>query len=138
MLDEFTKETGIKVNTVFIANGLEERIRTEGANSPADVILDGRYRPPAPPPRITASRSRDSEALDKAIPAAYRDPEGHWFGVSMRAPRRLRLEGPRKQDAMTYEELADPKWKGKVCIRSGQHLYNISLIAAMIAQHGRG
>ncbi|MGO4388509.1 Fe(3+) ABC transporter substrate-binding protein [Microvirga sp. 2YAF29] len=136
LLDEFTKETGIKVNTVFLSNGLEERIRTEGANSPADIILTvdiGRLQQ-AKDYGITQPVKLD--AIDKAVPATYHDPEGHWFGVSTRARVVYASKDRVKQTSMTYEELADPKWKGKVCIRSGQHLYNISLIAAMIAHKG--
>jgi iron(III) transport system substrate-binding protein len=136
LLDEFTKETGIKVNTVFMSNGLEERIRTEGQNSPADVLLTvdiGRLQQ-AKDYGIT--QPVKISALEKVIPATYRDPEGHWFGVSTRARVVYASKERVKQDAITYEELADPKWKGKVCIRSGQHLYNISLIAAVIAHKG--
>ena len=64
------------------------------------------------------------------VPAQYRDPEGHWYGVSMRARVVYASKERVKQDAITYEELADPKWKGKICIRSGQHIYNNALFAA--------
>jgi len=136
ILDQFTKETGIKVNTVFVNNGLEERVRTEGENSPADVILTvdiGRLQAAkdygiTQPVKLTA--------LEETIPANYRDPEGHWFGVALRGRVVYASKDRVKQDKITYEELADPKWKGKVCIRSGQHLYNISLIAAVIAHKG--
>lgn len=136
VLNEFTKETGIKVNTIFLSNGLEERIRSEGQNSPADVILTvdiGRLQA-AKDYGIT--QPVKSEALEKTIPAAYRDPEGHWFGVARRARVVYASKDRVKQDTFTYEELADPKWKGKVCIRSGQHLYNVSLFAAVIAHKG--
>jgi len=136
VLDEFAKETGIKVNTIFINNGLEERIRTEGENSPADVILTvdiGRLQAAKD---YGVTQPVKSETLEKVIPAAYRDPEGHWFGIALRARVVYASKDRVKQDKFTYEELADPKWKGKICIRSGQHLYNISLIAAMIAHKG--
>lgn len=136
LLDEFTKETGIKVNTVFMNNGLEERVRTEGQNSPADVLLTvdiGRLQQ-AKDYGIT--QPVKLEALEKVIPATYRDPENHWFGVSTRARVVYASKDRVKQDKITYEELADPKWKGKICIRSGQHLYNVSLIAAVIAHKG--
>jgi iron(III) transport system substrate-binding protein len=136
LLDEFTKETGIKVNTVFLSNGLEERVRTEGANSPADIILTvdiGRLQQ-AKDYGIT--QPVKLEVVNSTIPAIYRDPEGHWFGVSTRARVVYASKDRVKQTSMTYEELADPKWKGKICIRSGQHLYNVSLIAAVIAHKG--
>ncbi len=70
------------------------------------------------------------------MPAQYRDPEGHWAAVALRARVVYASKERVKQDAITYEELADPKWKGKICIRSGQHMYNNALFAAMIAKHG--
>jgi iron(III) transport system substrate-binding protein len=136
ILDEFTKETGVKVNTIFLSNGLEERVRSEGQNSPADVILTvdiGRLQAAKD---YGVTQPVKSAALEKVIPAAYRDPEGHWYGVAMRARVVYVSKDRVKQDKITYEELADPKWKGKVCIRSGQHLYNISLFAAVIAHKG--
>src|SRR5215203_2704510 len=136
VLDEFTKETGIKVNTIFINNGLEERIRTEGANSPADLIITVDIGRLAAAKDYGVTQAVKSEALEKVIPTAYRDPEGHWFGIALRGRVVYASKERVKQDKITYEELADPKWKGKVCIRSGQHLYNISLIAAMIAHKG--
>jgi iron(III) transport system substrate-binding protein len=77
-----------------------------------------------------------SAAIEKTVPAQYRDAEGHWAGVSMRARVVYASKARVPQDAITYEELADPKWKGKICIRSGQHMYNNALFAAMIAKHG--
>ncbi|XOC81629.1 Fe(3+) ABC transporter substrate-binding protein [Microvirga sp. M2] len=136
VLDEFTKETGIKVNTIFISNGLEERIRTEGENSPADLILTvdiGRLQAAKD---YGVTQPVKSEALENVIPAAYRDPEGHWFGMALRARVVYASKDRVKQDKFTYEELADPKWKGKICSRSGQALYNISLFAAAIAHMG--
>jgi iron(III) transport system substrate-binding protein len=74
--------------------------------------------------------------LEKAVPKAYHGPDGAWYGISMRA-RVVYASAERvKQDAITYEELSDPKWKGKICIRSGQHMYNNALFAAYHAKHG--
>jgi len=136
LLDEFTKETGVKVNTIFIANGLEERVRTEGQNSPADLILTvdiGRLQAAKD---YGVTQPVKSDAIDKVVPAAYRDPEGHWFGIALRGRVVYASKERVKQNAITYEELADPKWKGKICTRSGQHLYNVSLFAAAIAHKG--
>ena len=135
LLDAFTAETGIKVNTVFLKDGLLERLAAEGARSQADVLMtvdtgnlldlvDGGHTQPV-----------QSEALAAAIPAHLRGPEGQWFALSLRdrvlyADKDLSLQG------FSYEDLAKPEWKGKVCIRSGQHPYNTSLIAAMIAHDG--
>ncbi|MGZ3307696.1 MAG: extracellular solute-binding protein, partial [Xanthobacteraceae bacterium] len=77
-----------------------------------------------------------SDLLDKVVAPQYRDPEGHWYGVSMRARAAYTSKDRVPQTTLTYEELAYPKWKGKICIRSGQHIYNNALIAAYIAHHG--
>jgi len=78
----------------------------------------------------------NSDALKANIPAAYRDKGGNWFGLTTRARVVLASRNRVRQNAITYEELADPKWRGRICIRSGQHVYNIALIASMIAHHG--
>lgn len=136
MLDAFTKDTGIKVNIISASSGLEQRIKTEGANSPADVLLTvdiGRLEEAA---KSGISQPIASAVLDKVVAPQYRDPEGHWYGISLRA-RVVYVSKERvQQTAITYEELADPKWKGKICIRSGQHMYNNALFAAVIAKHG--
>ncbi len=136
LFDAFTKETGIKVNIVSAGSGLEQRIKTEGANSPADILLtvDIARLQDAENAGITAPFQ--SAAIDKAVPAQYRDPNGHWIGISMRARVIYASKERVQQDAITYEELADPKWKGKICIRSGQHAYNNALFAAYIVHHG--
>ncbi len=136
LLDEFTKQSGVKVNTIFAASGLEERLRTEGANSPADVLLTvdiGRLQQAKD---YGVTQAVNSDVLEKAIPAAYRDPEDHWYGVSLRGRVVYAAKDRVKQDTITYEELADPKWKGKLCTRSGQHVYNVALFAAMVAHLG--
>jgi iron(III) transport system substrate-binding protein len=136
LFDAFTKETGIKVNVVSASSGLEQRIKTEGANSPADVLLTvdiGRLEDAV---QAGITQPIKSDVIDKTVPASLRDPEGHWAAVSMRARVVYASKDRVKQNAITYEELADPKWKGKICIRSGQHIYNNALIGAMIAKHG--
>ena len=136
LFDAFSKDTGIKVNIVSASSGLEQRIKAEGANSPADVLLTvdiGRIDEAV---RAGVTQPIKSEAVDKIVPAQYRDPDGHWAGISMRARVIYASRDRVKQDAITYEELADPKWKGKICIRSGQHIYNNGLFAAYVAHHG--
>ena len=136
LFEAFTKDTGIKVNVISASSGLEQRIKTEGANSPADVLLtvDISRLEDATQNGITAPLN--SKAVEQVVPAAYRDPEGHWAAVAMRARIVYASKDRVKQSALTYEELADPKWKGKICIRSGQHMYNNALFAAMIVKHG--
>jgi len=136
LFDAFTKETGIKVNVVSASSGLEQRIKAEGANSPADVLLTvdiGRIDEAV---QAGVTQPIKSEAVDKVVPAQYRDPDGHWAGISMRARVIYASKDRVKQDTITYEELADPKWKGRICIRSGQHIYNNALFAAYVAHHG--
>ena len=136
LLDAFTKDTGIKVNVISASSGLEQRIKTEGANSPADVLLTvdiGRLDDAV---KADVSQPIKSDKLDEIVPPRFRDPNGHWYGISMRARVVYASKERVKQDTITYEELADPKWKGKICIRSGQHMYNNALFAAYVAKHG--
>ncbi|UJB64830.1 Fe(3+) ABC transporter substrate-binding protein [Acidovorax sp. YS12] len=136
LIDAFSKQhAGIKVNTVFVKDGLLERVKAEGARSPADVLMtvdignlvdlvDGGVTQPV-----------KSATLESVLPANLRDAQGQWFALSLR-DRVLYAEKDLPITRFTYEELADPKWKGKVCIRAGQHPYNTALIAAKIANDG--
>jgi len=136
LFDAFAKETGIKVNVISASSGLEQRIKAEGANSPADVLLTvdiGRIEDAV---RAGITQPIKSDVLDKVVAPQYRDPEGHWYGISMRARVVYASKDPVQETALTYEDLADPKWKGKICIRSGQYIYNNALFAAFIAHHG--
>ncbi|MCF8477785.1 MAG: Fe(3+) ABC transporter substrate-binding protein [Pseudolabrys sp.] len=136
LFDAFSKETGVKVNVISASKGLEQRIKTEGTHSPADVLLTvdiGRLEDAV---RAGISQPIASPVLDKVVAPQFRDPEGHWYAISMRARVIYASKERVKQDAITYDELADPKWKGKICIRSGQHIYNNALFAAYIAKHG--
>jgi iron(III) transport system substrate-binding protein len=136
LFEAFTKDTGVKVNVVSASSGLEQRIRTEGANSPADVLLTVDINRLEDAVRAGITQPIKSATLDKVIGPQYRDPEGHWYAISMRARVVYASKDRVKQTALTYEDLAGPDWKGKVCIRSGQHIYNIALTAATIAKHG--
>ena len=136
LFDAFTKDTGIKVNVISASFGLEQRIKAEGANSPADVLLTvdiGRIEDAV---RAGITQPIKSDVLDKIVAPQYRDPEAHWYGISMRARVVYASKDRVQETALTYEDLADPKWKGKICIRSGQYIYNNALFAAFIAHHG--
>lgn len=136
VLDAFTEETGIKTNVLFLDKGLEERIAAEGRNSPADVIMTvdiGRLDNAS---ALGVTQPVDDEAINAHIPAQYRDPQGNWFGLTTRGRVVYASRERVSEDAITYEELADPKWKGRFCMRDGQHSYNIGLFASMIAHHG--
>ena len=137
-LDTFTEQTGIKVNLITeSADALIRRIEIEGANSPADVLLTvdaGRlFR--AKEAGILASLK--SPILTQRIPSAYRDPDNQWFGLSLRS-RVIMFDKSRvsAEEISSYEDLADPKWKGEICIRSSGNIYNQSLLASLIEHHG--
>ena len=136
LLKSFTERTGIKTNVVFAKDGLIERLVAEGKNSPADVLLTNESGLLIQAREAGAVQPLASKTLEAAIPAALRDSEGNWFGLTQRARVIYAAKDRVKQDAITYEELADPKWKGKICTRSGQHTYNVALVASMIHHHG--
>jgi iron(III) transport system substrate-binding protein len=136
LLEAFTKETGIKTNVVFASSGLIERLAAEGRNSPADLLLTNESGLLLQAVGAGVTQPVHSAILDGAIPAQLRDPAGQWFGLTRRARVIYASKDRVKQDAITYEELADPKWRNKICIRSGQHTYNVALVASMIAHHG--
>jgi iron(III) transport system substrate-binding protein len=136
LLKKFTDETGIKVNVIYAQKGLIERMAAEGRNSPADVLLTTDVGNLTQAKEADIGQPPDSKELEEEIPAAYRDKDGIWWGLTRRARVVYASKDRVKQDQITYEELADPKWRGKICIRSGQHVYNVALIASMIAAHG--
>lgn len=137
MLDVFSEKTGITVNVAYAEEGMLERIKAEGENTPADAVLTadiGRLKDMEDAGVLAAV---NSEVLSENIPAAYRHPDGYWFGLTTRARIIFASKERVGADEITsYEDLADPKMKGRICIRSGKHLYNISLIASMIAHKG--
>jgi iron(III) transport system substrate-binding protein len=136
LFDAFTKDTGIAVNVISASSGLEQRIKAEGTGSPADVLLTvdiGRIDEAV---AAGVTQPIGSAVIDEIVPPQYRDPDGHWAGVSLRARVIYASKDRVKQETISYEELADPKWKGKICIRSGQHIYNNALFAAYVAKYG--
>ncbi len=136
VLEEFTRETGVKVNIVFAQNGLEERIAAEGANSPADLLLTVDVSKLVQAVDMGITQPIVSPALDAAVPPALRDARGQWYAATLRARVVYASKDRVAQQAITYEELADPKWKGKICIRDGQNAYNTSLFAAAVTRMG--
>ncbi len=136
LLDTFTAKTKIKVNTVFVKDGLAERVAAEGARSPADVLMTVDFGNLLEIADKGITQPVHSKALEAAIPDGLRDKDGHWFALSMRARIVYGAKGRTDLAGLTYEALADPVWKGKVCIRSGQHPYNTGLIANMIMRRG--
>jgi len=139
MLEAFTKETGIKANVVFAEKGLVERLKAEGRNSPADLIMTVDIGRVMDAVNGGVTQPVKNAALERTIPAELRDPDGDWFALTLRArviyasKDRVPLAEARK---LTYEDLADPKWRGKICTRPGDHVYNVALFASMIEKHG--
>ena len=136
LLDAFTTETGIKTNVLFAKKGLGQRIKSEARNSPADVLLTVDIGRLDAAKKLGITQPVSNEIINSNIPARYRDPEGHWFGVTTRARIVYASKERVSQDVITYEELAEPKWKGKLCTRSGQHSYTLGLIASVVAHAG--
>ena len=138
LLDKFSSETGIKVNLITgKPDELISRMASEGRNSPADVLIStdvGRlYRAK----QQGVLQAVESEVLTGTIPAEMRDPAGQWFGLTMRARPILYVPGKvDPKQLSTYEDLASPKWKGKICIRSSNNIYNQSMTASIIAHDG--
>ena len=138
MLKEFTKETGIKVNMVYAEKGLVERLKREGELSPADVVLTVDISRVMEVVNAGLAQPLQDAVLEKNIPAQYRDSDGRWFALTLRARAIYSSKdrvGPLPL-SFTYADLADPKYKGKVCVRSGKNAYNVSLVASMIAHQG--
>ena len=138
MLDAFTKETGIRTFVVYANQGMIERVKQEGRNSPVDIILTvdiGRIQDAVDADVVQPVQS---EVLESRIPAQYRDSQDRWFGMTTRA-RVIYASKERVENAkdLTYEDLADPKFKDRLCTRSGKHVYQIALVASMIEHHGR-
>ena len=138
IVEQFTNETGIKVNLLSgNAQELMERIDIEGEDSPADIFMtvDAGVLWQAAEREILAKI--DSEILNENIPAHLRDSKNEWFGLSKRARTIVFSSDQFKDnDFSTYEDLADPKWKGKLCLRTSKKVYNRSLIASMIDAYG--
>ena len=138
LYENFTKATGIKINRIEAGDEqLLERIKSEGAMSPADVLMI------VDAARLWSAQQQGlfqpvrSATLSERIPATMRDPDGNWYGFSSRARVIVYNKATVKAaDVPTYESLADPRNKGRICTRSGSHPYNLSLVASMIAHNG--
>lgn len=138
ILEEFTLQTGVNVNLVTGgADELIKRLELEGRNSPADLLLTVDVG------RLYRAKQADllqpvhSETLREVIPARYRDSEDYWYGLSLRA-RVIVYAKDRvvPADLTTYEALAEPQWRNRICVRSSSNIYNQSLVASMVAHDG--
>lgn len=137
LTDAFTEETGIQVNVAYLKQGMVERLQAEGDRSPADVVLTVDISRLAAVVNAGLTQPAASDILNANVPDIYRDPEGHWYGLTTRA-RIVYASKDMVEDGeiTTYEDLADPKWRGRICTRSGLHAYNVALTSAMIYHHG--
>ena len=136
ILVDFTKETGVKVNVVFSKNGIAERVAREGRLSPADLILTSDFSRLMELVDKELVQPVNSKTLSGNIPQALRSPQNDWYALTKRVRNVYSSKERVGPIAIDYEDLADPKFKGKICTRSGKHPYNISLVASMIAHHG--
>ncbi len=137
LLDAFTKSSGIKVNVVYLKKGMLERLKSEGLNSSADLILTADIGNLQNHVDADVLQETSSAVLEKNIPAQYRDAKGLWYGLTTRArviyAHRDRVKA---DEVKSYEDLAAPHMKGRICVRSGKHVYNVSLLASIIAAKG--
>ncbi len=136
LFNAFTEETGIKVNVAFLKSGVVEKLEAEGKRSPADLVLTVDVSQLDALIKAGVTQAVDSESINANIPEAFRDSDGHWFGLSARA-RIIYASKDRvaEGEVTTYEDLASDKWKGRICTRSGTHDYNLALISAVIARY---
>ncbi|MCP9483037.1 Fe(3+) ABC transporter substrate-binding protein [Shimia sp. CNT1-13L.2] len=137
LTDAFTAETGIKVNVAYLKKGMVERMQAEGKRSPADLVLTVDISRLAAVVNAGLTQAVESDTLNANVPAQYRDPDNQWYGLTTRArivyaSKERVAEG----EVTTYEDLADPKWKGRICTRSGTHAYNVALTSAVVHHHG--
>ena len=138
LLVQFEEKTGIKVNLITSkADALLQRLISEGKNSPADILITtdaGRlYRAQ----QAKVLQAIQSETLEASVPEQYRDPDGYWYGLSLRArPIVYAVNRVKPEQLSSYEALANAEWKNRVCIRSSDNIYNQSLVAALISHLG--
>jgi iron(III) transport system substrate-binding protein len=137
LFEKFTADTGIEVKTLFADKGLIERMEQEGALSPADLLMTADVGRLVLAAEKGLAQPVDNAAIKSQIPENMRDTGNQWFGLTMRARVVYASKERVKQDSISYEELADPKWKGKICTRPGNHPYNLGLISSIIAHKGR-
>lgn len=137
LTDAFTAQTGIEVNVAFLDKGMVERLLAEGKRSPADIILTVDISRLAKAVEAGVTQAVTSATMEANVPADFRDPEGHWWGLTTRA-RIIYASKDRvnPSEITTYEDLADPKWAGRICTRSGTHAYMTGLTSAVIYHLG--
>ena len=138
LLDVFTEDTGIKVNILYAKKGMLERLKSEGVNTPADLVFTVDIGRLSDVKNAGLTQEVESDILDVNIPDSQRDDNGHWYGLTQRARIIVAAKDRVKLEEITsYEGLASDDMKGRVCTRSGKHAYMVGLTAAMISYHGK-
>ena len=137
LTDAFTEETGIEVNVAYLKKGMIERMTAEGTRSPADLVLTVDISRLSAVVEAGLTQPVESDVLKANVPSLYHDPDGEWWGLTTRA-RIVYASKDRVQEGevTTYEDLTDPKWKGRICTRSGTNAYNVALTSAVIHHLG--
>jgi len=138
LFDAYTRDTGVQIKFITGAEGpLMERLKAEGQNTPADILLTVDAGNLWQASHQGLLRPIQSKALQDNVPAHLRDPGNEWFGLSVRARTIVyNTTMVKPSELSTYEDLADPKWKGRLCLRTAKKVYNQSLVAMMITEHG--
>jgi iron(III) transport system substrate-binding protein len=137
IFDAFTAESGIKVNVLYSEKGLIERMKAEGDRGPADLYITADTGSVVAATNAGLTQPHGSTVVDEIVPENLRDANGHWFALTTR----VRVVYASKDrvapgEVTSWEDLTDPKWQGRICVRPGVHSYNLSLVAAAIAHHG--
>lgn len=138
LFEAYTRDSGVQVKFVTDKEGpLMERLKAEGPNTPADILMTVDAGNLWQATQMGLLQPMRSQTLEHNVPAHLRDPAGHWFGLSVRA-RTVVYNTARVNpaDLSSYEDLAQPQWKGRLCLRTSKKVYNQSLVAMMIAEHG--
>lgn len=138
MFDVYTQETGVGIKFITDKEGaLLERLKAEGANTPADLLITVDAGNLWQAANEGLLRPVQSETLTKNVPAHLKDPQNRWFGLSVRARTIFyNTQKVKPAELSSYENLAEPKWKGRLCLRTSKKVYNQSLVAMLIAEHG--
>ncbi len=137
VLDAYTKETGVTFNILYLAKGMAQRLEAEGDASPADVILTVDIARLSELDKLHIFAAVDSPVLRTNIPAKWRDEDHHWFGLTTRARVAVvSVDRVKAEELTRLEDLADPKWQGRICTRAGSHPYNRALLASLVAHLG--
>lgn len=137
LLDAYTAKTGTLFKVLHLSNGMAQRLEAEGDNTPADIVLTVDISRLSELDEIGIFAAVDSPTLVENIPAKWRDDDHHWFGLSTRARVAVvSTDRVNPEHLNRVEDLADPKWKGRICTRKGSHPYNRALLASIIAHNG--